>query len=267
MYYLTVSKISAVGRWNHIAKKPVIYAQLIANMVNGHHGPDVQKHVTGVRKKRSREIIVQAKNGGKACGKKSKDTQICNNVFCPDMIEKLADFIKTDEEINRLKEEIKECKESQSQQLDAMARTLATLSSRTALIENKPRFAAEKRSGYYLPTGDITGYDELIDVGNNFNPSTGVFTVGNKEEDEGTYVFLFSGRKDASGKEGYIKVYKNGIQVQYNYESDASHVLQMNDIMSFNLEKGDRIKLHNSWSDSIYVQSDYHPFTFTGYKI
>ena len=26
------------------------------------------------------------------------------------MIEKLADFIKTDEEINRLKEEIKECK-------------------------------------------------------------------------------------------------------------------------------------------------------------
>jgi len=233
------------------------------------------KTCDGGEKKRSREIIVQAKNGGKACGKKSKDTQICNNVFCPDMIEKLADFIKTDEEINRLKEEIKECKEfrseiqTQSQQLDAMARTFATLSSRTGLIENKPRFAAEIRSSSYIIwlEGDITGYDELIDVGNNFNPSTGVFTVGNKEEDEGTYVFLFSGRKDASGKEGYIKVYKNGIQVQYNYESDASHVLQMNDIMSFNLEKGDRIKLHNSWSDSIYVQSDYHPFTFTGYKI
>lgn len=39
----------------------------------------------GGEKKRSREIIVQAKNGGKACGKKSKDTQICNNVFCPGM--------------------------------------------------------------------------------------------------------------------------------------------------------------------------------------
>jgi len=271
MYYLTVSKISAVGRWNHIAKKPVIYAQLIANMVNGHHGPDVQKHVTGVRKKRSREIIVQAKNGGKACGKKSKDTQICNNVFCPDMIEKLADFIKTDEEINRLKEEIKECKESQSQQLDAMARTLATLSSRTALIENKPRFAAEKRSGYYLPTGDITGYDELIDVGNNFNPSTGVFTVGNKEEDEGTYVFLFSGFKSPpktlpNGKEGFIKVYKNGIEVQYNWESDASRDLQMNHIMSFNLNKGDEIKLYNVYDHSIVVRN-YEPFTFTGYKV
>jgi len=226
------------------------------------------KTCDGGEKKRSREIIVQAKNGGKACGKKSKDTQICNNVFCPDMIEKLADFIKTDEEINRLKEEIKECKESQSQQLDAMARTLATLSSRTALIENKPRFAAEKRSGRYLPRGDIKGYDELIDIGNNFNPSTGVFIVGNKEEDEGTYVFFFSGHKDGyHGKEGYIDVYKNGNWVQRNYETDASHSLRMNDIMSFILKKGDEIKLVNNKDDSIYVDSDYRPFTFTGYKV
>ena len=43
------------------------------------------KTCDGGEKKRSREIIVQAKNGGKACGKKSKDTQICNNVFCPGM--------------------------------------------------------------------------------------------------------------------------------------------------------------------------------------
>jgi len=227
----------------------------------------------GGEKKRSREIIVQAKNGGKACGKKSKDTQICNNVFCPDMIEKLADFIKTDEEINRLKEEIKECKESQSQQLDAMARTLATLSSRTALIENKPRFAAEIRpySYSYLPKGDIKGYNELIDVGNNFNPSTGVFTVGNKEEDEGTYVFLFSGYKSRSnglynGKEGFIKVYKNGNRVQDNYETDTSHSLQMNSIVSVNLKKGDEIKLYNYYDDSVVVRSG-HPFTFTGYKV
>jgi len=225
----------------------------------------------GGEKKRSREIIVQAKNGGKACGKKSKDTQICNNVFCPDMIEKLADFIKTDEEINRLKEEIKECKESQSQQLDAMARTLATLSSRTALIENKPRFAAEIRPssvhGYNLPSGDIKGYDELIDVGNNFNPSTGVFTVGSKPEDEGTYVFLFSGYKDeTNGKEGDISVYKNGNYVQVYQETDASHRLQMNDIMSFNLKKEDQIKLYNYIDDSIHVQSTI-PFAFTGYKM
>ena len=68
-----------------------------------------------------------------------------------------------------------------------------------------------------MPRGDIKGYDELIDVGNNFNPSTGVFTVGNKEEDEGTYVFLFWGRKDGTkGKEGSFWVNKNDESVQHN---------------------------------------------------
>ena len=118
-----------------------------------------------------------------------------------------------------------------------------------------------------MPAGDIKDYDELIDVGNNFNPSTGVFTVGDKEEDDGTYVFLFSVRKSGSyGKEGRIRVYKNGNLVQENYETDTSHFLQMNDIMSFNLEKGDEIKLYNWNDDSIHVSS-VNPFTFTGYKV
>ena len=131
------------------------------------------------------------------------------------------------------------------------------------------RFVAVKRSApnNYLPNGDITDYDELIDVGDHFNPSTGVFTVGNKEEDEGTYVFLFSGPKSGSnGKKGRISVFKNGNEVQSNYESDASQFLLMNSIMSINLKKGDEIKLYNWNADSIYVRSDY-PFTFTGYKI
>ena len=118
-----------------------------------------------------------------------------------------------------------------------------------------------------MPEGDIKGYNELIDVGNNFNPSTGVFTVGNKEEDEGTYVFHFSGLKSGTyGKDGYIKVYKNGIFVQQNYEEDTSHDLQMNHIMSFNLKKGDEIKLYNRYDYAIFVTSQ-NPFTFTGYKI
>ena len=83
----------------------------------------------------------------------------------------------------------------------------------------------------YLSPGYITNYDELIDVGNNFNPSTGVFTVGNKEEDEGTYVFLFSGRK-WSGKDGHIKVYKNGriflnMKIHYFKKKHEEHVLHL----------------------------------------
>ena len=80
-------------------------------------------------------------NEGKKCRKKnSKEKQICHNWFCPgmnvlefqnivfgffyklfetliclliifpDMKQKLVDFINTDEEINTLKEDIKECK-------------------------------------------------------------------------------------------------------------------------------------------------------------
>jgi len=76
------------------------------------------------------------------------------------------------------------------------------------------------------------------------------------------------GHKDGyHGKEGYIDVYKNGNWVQRNYETDASHSLRMNDIMSFILKKGDEIKLVNNKDDSIYVDSDYRPFTFTGYKV
>ena len=131
------------------------------------------------------------------------------------------------------------------------------------------RFAAEKRSApnNYLPVGDIKGYNELIDVGNNFNPSTGVFKVGNKEEDVGTYVFFYSGRKSGyEGQYGDIFVKKNGQTVQSNYEDLANYHLQMNGILSFNLKKGDEIKLHNRHDNSIFVPWS-KPFTFTGYKI
>merc|ERR1712012_1170487 len=47
------------------------------------------------------------------------------------------------------------------------------IATRTTALENKPRFAAEIRSDQYLPKGDITGFTELVDVGNNFDPQTG----------------------------------------------------------------------------------------------
>jgi len=138
-------------------------------------------------------------------------------------------------------------------------------------IDEKPRFVAEIRStpqGTYLPTGDIKDYDELIDVGDNFNPSTGVFTVGSNEEDEGTYVFQYSCYKNGdSGMEGHIYVMNNieGI-VQGFYEEDRSS-LQMNGISSFNLKSGSQINLYNvQFGESIFVANGY-PFIFTGFKI
>ena len=118
-----------------------------------------------------------------------------------------------------------------------------------------------------MAAGDITDYDELIDVANNFNPSTGVFTVGNQEEDKGTYVFLFSGHKSRYyGKKGSIQFHKNGVCVQATSETDDSHDLHIDNIMSINLDKGDQIKLYNYYDASIYVNYEY-PFTFTGFKV
>merc|ERR1719278_1793270 len=69
----------------------------------------------------------------------------------------------------------------------AKTRTLQTLANgidlRTTAIEHKPRFAAEKRSGSYLPSGDITDFTELVDYGDIFNPTTERITTN----DEGYY--------------------------------------------------------------------------------
>merc|ERR1712203_12519 len=66
--------------------------------------------------------------------------------------------------------------QTQTRTLQTQTRTLQTLANgidlRTTAIENKPRFAAEKRSGGYLPRGDITDFTELVDYGDIFNPTT-----------------------------------------------------------------------------------------------
>merc|ERR1712203_787995 len=76
--------------------------------------------------------------------------------------------------------------QTQTRTLQTQTRTLQTLANgidlRTTAIENKPRFAAEKRSGGYLPRGDITDFTELVDYGDIFNPTTGRLTI-NEEGD------------------------------------------------------------------------------------
>merc|ERR1712012_1455820 len=139
-----------------------------------------------------------------------------------------------------------------------------TLDTRTTALENKPRFAAEiRRSKYYLPRGDITGFTELIDVGDIFDPQTGRLTI----KDEGKYTLIVSANKNGYfGKQGEIFVYKNQDLVQQIYEGDEENYSMMNVVVTLHLQKGDEVKLYNIYDESIYVNS-YVPFTFTGYKI
>ena len=127
------------------------------------------------------------------------------------------------------------------------------------------RFAAEIRSrpGNYLSSGYITNYIELIDVANNFNPNTGVFTVGYGQD--GTYVFYYSGPK-GNKKTATLNVYKNKNSIQNNHVSFTTHRLQFNGMVTVKLRKGDYIRLHNAQNNALGAAGIY-PFTFTGYLI
>merc|ERR1712136_303476 len=95
-------------------------------------------------------------------------------------------------------------------------------------LENKPRFAAEKRSGGYLPFEDITDFTELVDVGDIFNPTTGRLKI-NEDSLEGKYVFYVSARKGKNyEKKGMITVYRNQENVLEIYESDEGNELMFN---------------------------------------
>ena len=114
-----------------------------------------------------------------------------------------------------------------------------------------------------MPVGYITGYSELIDVGNNFDPQSGIFTL-NMEEEEGIFVFQYQGYKSRTMK-GWIQVYKNGEAVQQTLEKDDDNSM-LTGIVTLDLHVGDQVVLVNYNNDSIVVtRSD--PFTFTGYKI
>jgi len=145
------------------------------------------------------------------------------------------------------------------------------IATRTTALENKPRFAAEIRSDQYLPKGDITGFTELVDVGNNFDPQTGRLTIKD-EMDAGMYTLIvnaFKGRDsgDSGENRGGIRVYKNHEKVQDIYESDAVNHFMMNGVFTLHLQKRDEVKLYDHYDESIYVDGSYYPFTFIGYKI
>merc|ERR1711997_1347551 len=113
-----------------------------------------------------------------------------------------------------------------------------------------PRFAAEKRSGSYLPKGDITDFTELVDYGEIFNPTTGRLT----SNEEGVFSLHVSAYKSGNqGKGGVIRVYKNQDLVQQIYENDEENGLMMNVVFTLHLQKGDEVKLYNAIDESIWV--------------
>jgi len=128
------------------------------------------------------------------------------------------------------------------------------------------RFIAEIRpsGNRYLPKGDITGFTELLDYGDIFNPTTGRLTTN----EEGDFILHVSAMKPGGyGKRGEIHIYKNQYLVQKIIEGDEEYSLMINSVFTLHLQKGDEVKLYNVNDESILVSSYYYAFIFTGYKI
>ena len=114
-----------------------------------------------------------------------------------------------------------------------------------------------------MPSGDITDFTELVDIGEIFNPTTGRLSTN----EEGDFLLHVSAFKNGDyGKRGVIFVYKNQDLVQSIIEDDEENGLMMNSVFTLHLQKGDEVKLYNNDDESIYVSS-FYPLTFTGYKI
>ena len=128
------------------------------------------------------------------------------------------------------------------------------------------RFVAEIRpptSFYYLPEGNITGYEVLVDIGSNFNPAKGIFTC----PDEATYVFIVDSQKSGQYlKFGAMWISVNGDHVQDVWEKDRENALHLNGLVALNLKKGDEVNVYNVVADSVEVYRD-GPFTFIGYQV
>jgi len=163
---------------------------------------------------------------------------------------------------------------------------LPTLEQKIRTIESKPRFAAQILDDrtYYLPRGYIKKFTESIDVNNNFDPTTGVFTVSN-DGDAGVYVFQVSGRKEGThprcgpmdpgcdpndpfvpGPMVAINVEKNNDFMLQIQETKTDRRTMINSLFTLSLKKGDKVRLWNVKHQSVQHGRG-SPFTFTGHKI
>ena len=122
------------------------------------------------------------------------------------------------------------------------------------------RFAAEIQSiaNGFLPIDDIKGYDELVDLADNFDPTSGIFIVGNSNDDSGVYILLYNGTKTANSKVEPINVYDNDDLVIMFYEEDA--------MVKLTLGKGDKVYL-KCWQANTIPIGEHKAFFFTGWKI
>merc|ERR1712223_1582681 len=163
---------------------------------------------------------------------------------------------------NALESKIDAETNERTQQTDRLGQKDIELQNQIEAINYTPRFSAKIASAaaFYMPKGYITNFIEFVDVGDDFDPSFGTFTVSQA----GTYVFHFSGLK-FSGNVGAIYFAINNQIAQNTLESDTQ-AFPLNGLVTVYLNVGDVVALYNQYGVSIYVHA-IDPFTFHGYLV
>ena len=117
-------------------------------------------------------------------------------------------------------------------------------------------------------TGKITFNEILINKGNGFTGTTGVF----RAPTSGFYSFTISGRQNSHNNEGalYIDVLRNGSHEFYIVDTASNSEHGYYNALSFTfqlyLSKNDYINLEVNPNDIMYASSSY-PMYFSGYLI
>ena len=109
----------------------------------------------------------------------------------------------------------------------------------------------------YLPSGTVLFDNVILDLRNNFDISSGIFTV----PITGKYLFLVDGSSKPSST--HIDLLVNGEVVKYiiDYDNDFYH--QSNGMLPIQLESGNEVSLGLITSSQILADK-LHPFSFIG---
>jgi len=152
-------------------------------------------------------------------------------------------------------------------ELEEQRQELNELQMKIKNLEEKPRFIAEVHTspGNVLPVGNVEDYNELLDVGSNFDPYSGYFTV---PEDNSIFVFFVDADKPDNLKEDEVNIMikVNGAVVQHFWENDEENGTHIAGLVGLRLNKGDRVNVENYFPDSIMAKATY-PFTFMGIQM
>ena len=122
-------------------------------------------------------------------------------------------------------------------------------------------FAAtvQKESTFYLPLGTVTYDHVLVDVGENFDKTTGQFLV----PIDGKYQFMVDGVAYPNGHYSKIYFQVNGVTKRQIDELDDNHYYSANGMFVTELQKGDIVTIYTPCSGIIRGDGIF-PFTFFG---